>query len=147
MSLSIRSPSMHENLKRFAHAVYVVGGAIISAAAWGYVQYSALATEAELTATVSAHDHSAESHPSMRGTLEIILKEQRELKTLVLQGRENDLALGERLVSLIAADREPDRARKAAAAAFYREEYRLLTRRGAAVEDALLEALRTPWHR
>lgn len=136
---------LFERLQKVAHVVYVVGGAVLSAALWSYAHYQSLATDNEVVEVVEAHNKASNAHPSTYDTLQLLLKEQRELKAIVQQGRADDVMLGERLVSLIAADREPDRNRKAQAATWYREEYRRLVRKGETIEDALLQALRTPW--
>lgn len=133
-------------LKKFAHFAYVGVTAIITAGLWSYGQYQNLSTDAEVTSAIVSHNIASKAHPSLHEKIDILLKEQKSIKETLEKSREDEIALGERIISLLAAEREPDRNKKAAAASFYREEYRRLIRKGLSIEDAMLESLRESWH-
>lgn len=135
-----------ERLKNLAHALAVIFGAASATCGAVWVFYSQLATDTEVKSAVQDHDRAITSHPLFVERLASIESKQASLQEDVEMGRAADVALGSKLVSLIAADREPTPALRAAAASFYREEYARLVRKGEPIEDALLEALRTPWH-
>lgn len=134
-------------LKKIANVVYVVGGAMLSAAIWSYGQYQQLATDAELSISIASHNNQLVAHPSILDKLNKIEELCTKNGSDIRATREDAIALGERLVSLLAADKTTDHAKRAAVATFYREEYRRLIRRGFSVDDAVLEALRTPYSR
>lgn len=144
-----RPPTLEKVLdktKNFAHALAVIFGAASAVCGAVWVFYSQLATDKEVMSVVQDHDKMLTSHPLLRQRLESIEAKQASLQEDVEMAHDADVALGSKLVSLIAADREPNNSLRAAAASFYREEYARLIHNGKPVEDALLEALRTPWH-
>lgn len=134
-----------EKVKNLAHALAVIVGAASAFGGTMWLFYEKLATDAELASYIEAHNKAPEAH-MLRDKLSMLEAKQAKLQEDVDIGHAADVALGSKLVSLIAADREPSNSLRAAAATFYREEYARLIRRGTPVEDAILEALRTPWH-
>lgn len=147
---TLRPPSkthkILEKTKNLVHALAVIIGAASAFGGTVWVFYNQLSTDAEVTSVMDLHDKAIKSHPLLRDRLESLEQKQAKLQEDVEMGHAADIALGSKLVSLIAADREPDRSLRAAASSFYREEYARLIRKGTPLEDALLEALRTTWH-
>lgn len=135
-----------DKTKNLVHAAAIIIGAASAFSGTIWVFYTQLATDKEVANVMDVHDKSLFSHPLLRERLESLEMKQARLQEDVEMGHAADVALGSKLVSLIAADREPDRHLQALAATFYREEYGRLVRKGMPLEDALLEALRTPWH-
>ena len=135
-----------EKTKNLAHALAVIIGAGSAFGGTVWVFYNQLSTDTEVTSAVQDHDKALTSHPLLRDRIKTLESRQAKLQEDVEMGHAADVALGSKLVSLIAAEREPSPGLRAAAATFYREEYARLIRKGSPLEDALLEALRTPWH-
>jgi hypothetical protein len=113
------------------------GGTIAIIGAVGSV-----ATDKEL----AMHDQAKEAHIPLQEELDKCLASSLAMGARIEEGHDDTIALTRRMVRLIAADRESKHPLKAAAATFYEEEFRRLTRKGLRVEEAMLEALRTPWY-
>lgn len=134
-------PSLVERVKAAAQFV----GAITAAAgtALTVVKYAMglVVTREEL----EKHNSSKTSHIEVQRRLESLEESRVELYAKVNAANSAMVYLGERLVSLTAADREPDKNKKSDAADFYRTEYHYYVKKGYSVENAFLEALRTPY--
>lgn len=132
-----------ERVKRNLQALWTIGGVVVATTLGMWTFYSNLATDAEVSDSLEAHSWDSKAHPALRDRVEAAEAAIRVLQQQTLQNRASEVSLGERLVSLIAADRESNHALKAASAAACRDEYRRLMRKGVDIDDAIVEALRT----
>lgn len=97
------------------------------------------------TDELAGHDSAMNAHPPIREAVD-----RCEAKALAAQSRIEELradqvAMGARMVRMISAEIEPRASLRAARASFYEDQYRSLVHRGLPIEEATLEALRTPW--
>lgn len=95
---------------------------------------------------LSDHNLNARAHTAIQERLERIEKLQEKLSARNEETRAASVTVLRRVIRMTAADREPVARYRAAAADFYEEEFDILLRQNKALEDAFLEALRTPWH-
>jgi hypothetical protein len=131
----------HERRIEYWTKVMVLIGTIVGSGYAAWLKLGDVTTSVEL----QAHDMNEAAHASLRGILRAQAEQDQDLRMRIDEQTRISQELGERLVSLIAADRETSTRYKAAAASFYRNEYRLLIRRNYKVDDAIAEALRVPW--
>lgn len=95
---------------------------------------------------LDSHNAAPTAHMPLRAELIDCREAAAGLSQRIEKNHQDTVVLGGRMIRWIAADREPNRALKAAAATYYQEEYLRLVRKGTGVEEALLEALRSPWY-
>jgi hypothetical protein len=95
---------------------------------------------------LEAHNAAVTAHAPLRAELARCRDSTEELSRRIEKDHQDTVVLGGRMTRLVAADRESNRALKAAAATYYQEEYLRLVRKGVGVEEAMLEALRLPWY-
>lgn len=138
-------------LKELVHALVIIITAVVTGVTTVWTVYHQLATDAEVEAAVRSA-----SAPLRKDvlTLQAALaasehRHQQELAAVraeVSRATASANAVGKRLISIMAADLEKNPMLRSAASAFYREEYMRRIERGANVDDALNEALHTPWY-
>jgi hypothetical protein len=92
------------------------------------------------------HDSSVYAHKPLRTELVDCKIASENLSRRIDKEHQETVMLGGRMTRMVAADREPNRNLKAAAATYYQEEYLRLIRKGHGVEEAMLESLRSPWY-
>ena len=130
------------SLADLAKALVAIGSAGATAFAIIVAALNWIATDEEL----SAHNLNARSHGAIQDRLERIEKLQEKLSARNEETRAAAVTVLRRVIRMTAADREPVSRSRAAAADFYEEEFDILLRQNKPLEDAFLEALRTPWH-
>lgn len=130
-----------ERRVEFWTKVFVLISAMAGGIYAGWIRLGDVATDED----IKVHDGNALSHDDLRKILEAHSVRHQELRALLEEDRRITVDLGEHLVSLVAADREPRAAFKALAATFYRSEYMKLIRRGYKVDEAQERALEAPW--
>lgn len=103
-------------------------------------------TDGELKKALSDHNAEKAAHEATLGAGVRALSSQ-AMKTSeeIRQCRKDAADMGARIVSLQAALEEPNNALRAAAAAYYTRLYKRLIARGVSPDDAINEALDTPW--
>lgn len=131
-----------EKLKGWLQLAAVAGGLAASV----YAGASAIWGDVAKTEDLVTHDLAGSAHPPLREAVE-----RCEAKALAAQNRIEELrsdqvAIGGRIIRMVSADIERNAALRAARASYYEDQYRGLVQRGLPVEEAMLEALRTPWY-
>lgn len=134
-------PQRWEAIKGFLQALSAAGAVAVAVVTFVWSSIGRLATDEE----VGTHNLDHLAHAPLRERIESLETRYGALSDRVYKADSATIALGARIVSLVAADRESRRELRADAATFYREEYMRLIHRGTAVEDAVVEALRAPW--
>jgi hypothetical protein len=130
-----------EQAKAWLQFLAVVSGLLGGLYTAGIALSDTVVTADEL----AQHDVGARSHPPIQEAVA-----RCEAKAIAAQGRVEELradqvAMGARMVRMISAEIEPRPALRAARASFYEDQFRGLVHRGMPIEEATLEALRTPW--
>lgn len=92
------------------------------------------------------HNTDDNSHPIIVKNLEVCEGKVESLSKRIEEAHEVEIALGAKLVRILAADMESNRNLKAAAANYYEQEFRHKIRKGLSIEEALLESLREPYY-
>lgn len=121
-------------------------GVLFGLAGGVYACVSAVWGSVVTTDELIDHDLAAKAHPPIQEAVA-----RCEAKAIAAQGRIEELradqvAMGARMIRMISAEIEPRPTLRAARARFYEDQFRNLMHRGMPVEEATLEALRTPWH-
>lgn len=120
-------------------------GVVFGLAGGLYTGVASVWTRVAMKTELLDHNLAPRAHPPI---LEIV--DRCEAKAMAAQGRIEELradqvSMGARMVRMLAAELENRPALRAARASFYEDQYRGLVHRGLPVEEATLEALRTPW--
>jgi len=103
-------------------------------------------TDGELKKALETHNGEKSAHEGTLGAGVRALSSQAMRTSEEIRACRKDAAdMGARIVSLQAALEEPNGAIRAAAAAYYTRLYRRLVARGVPPDDAINEALDTPW--
>lgn len=114
---------------------------------WGTV--ADVTTATKLGNAIFEHDKKSDAHKAVRQDfaerLQELAKQNMALAAEIRALRSEAVELGAGVVSLTAADAEPDRRLKGLAAAHYREQFRKLVQRGYSIDDAKDAVFRTPW--
>lgn len=127
-----------------------VGVVALVGSAWTGLNYfwasvANVATDGELASAVEKHNGLDGAHPKLQSRTDGVNKYAVSLDQELRAQRHQSENLGARIVRLIAADAEPNPALRAAAASYYERLYRRLVQRGATIDDAISEAIDTPW--
>lgn len=115
----------------------------------GYTGYTFLYNQTNsivTTTELEQHDKSDKSHPSLVQSIKDCESKVDVLNKELEEDRDSQIALGARLVRMLASEQESERALKAASANYYEQEYLLLVKKGASIEEAMLGSLRQPWY-
>jgi hypothetical protein len=104
-----------------------------------------IATNGEVREAVSKHDQNKDAHETLQSGIRALSGQDMKAAEEVRAAKKTAEDLGARLVRLIAADAEPNPYYRALAAQFYERLYRRLIQRGVGVDDAISEAIDTPW--
>lgn len=134
-----------QRLARLKDVLSLIGtaAALLSTAlgvAWAWLDH--LATDAEVSDNVRAHDSSADAHARLRDRIDALEAAHQTHAVL----REQLAELWRWQVGYVASDHERDPRLKAAAASHYREIYDQLIRKGMPADRAFREALRETWY-
>lgn len=130
--------------KKFALAATVAG---LIGSAYGAFTFINGKTESVVTnAELDLHDKNEKAHPFILQSIKEYDIKVSAAEKAVEEARESQVALGARLVRMLATEQEPNKALKAAAANYYEDEYKRLIRKGATVEEAMLDSLRQPFY-
>lgn len=129
------------------HAQLFLTGCAVISVLWGAFTYISTKTGAIITIVeLDQHDSNEKAHPSITRNVVTCEDKVEALSKRVEESHDVEVALGARFVRLAASDQEPSKLLKAAAANYYEQEYRLLIKKGTSVEDAIIEALRSPFY-
>lgn len=131
-----------DRLKHWLQLFLALSGVI--GIVWGSI--SAVAGNIVTESKLQEHNVNDKSHPIIVKNLEECEGRVEILSKRVEESHEVEVALGSRLVRIIAADQEVNRNLKAASANYYEQEFRHNIRKGLTVEEALLESLRSPFY-
>ena len=112
---------------------------------WGFL--STLSNNIVTENKLQEHNVNDKSHPFIINTTKECEDKVEALSKRVEESHETQIALGARLVRLLAADMETNRNLKASSANYYEQEFRHKIRKGMVVEEAILESLREPNYR
>jgi hypothetical protein len=139
-----QSPKMRkaEGWFKLAGAVFAVLGSAWVGAMTLWSAVGNVTTDKEL----ESHNAAPTAHMPLRAELIECRESANALGKRIEKDHQDTVVLGGRMIRWIAADREPNRSLKAAAATYYQEEYLRIVRRGIGVEEAMLESLRSPWY-
>lgn len=114
-----------------------------------FTAWSFIYGKAESVVTVDdldRHNTDDKSHPSITKSVKDVEVKIDVVAKNVEESRDVQIALGARLVRMLAAEAESNKNLKAAAANYYEQEFLILVRKGASVEEAMMQALRSPWY-
>jgi len=129
-------------LKHWAQLILALVG--IAGIVWGFI--SSLAGNIVTETKLQEHNTNDKSHPTIVNNTKECEGKVEALSKRVEESYETEIALGSRLVRLLASDMESNRNLKAASANYYEQEFRRNIRKGQTVEEAILEALRSPFY-
>lgn len=94
---------------------------------------------------IEAHDKNEIAHPRIRSKTDDLRDDYISLLTRVKTQQEALETIGAELVSFKAADKEPNRAWKAASATYHRLLFKELIRQGVPIDKAVDQAAEAPW--
>jgi hypothetical protein len=130
-----------DKVKSYLQAFLVISSAATATAGFAWATYGWFTTDEEL----QEHNVNPRSHQALLDRIEVLEGADKLLFEKLSFGRNAAIELGARIVRLIAADAETNRALKAAAADYREAIYRRSIESGHSVESAVREAIATPW--
>ncbi len=124
-------------------------GVIFSLVASTYAGFMVISGKLErvlIDSDMQEHDRSISAHPPLRGDIYDCKDMASKLAKALDDEHKSTIAMSSHLIRIIAADREPNRALRAASATYYEQEFIRLVNKGETIESAFLISLRTPWY-
>jgi hypothetical protein len=131
-----------DKLKNWLQLFLAICGAI--GVVWGFL--SSLSNNIVTDSKLQEHNINEKSHPFIISSTKECEGKVEALSKRIEESHDTEVALGARLVRLLASDMETNRNLKAASASYYEQEFRHKIRKGMSIEEAILESLRSPFY-